>query len=231
MAKLRKPKKEKPDVVKFRPSASVVDSAKLDGYTQEEIDAAMQAVLQERELKREQEEAKKATVFQKLSAIWTLLSAGYIIVATIMFIVKDFVDSTMSYVLVAMLSVYVVVYIVLIALTVNDVKRAKKRVKVYKKFVGTFKVFANITFMVISATAMAGIARQTDAGRQVLEWIMFGITFLVALVQFALKTVSLITMAVKHYAGKKFHVSIERYVDGKKLKKTLKDRMKEKKYE
>jgi len=56
---------------------------------------------------------------------------------------------------------------------------------------------------------------------------LFGATFLVALVQLALKITKFVMKQVRAAVGKKYKVEVQRFVDGKKKRKTVADSVKE----
>lgn len=170
------------------------------------------------------EPSKRAKALAMASAIWTLISTLYSIVSVCSFVAKGWVDTTFSRVLIVMLAVYIVIFIVLIILTLKNPQKRKGDVKAYKKTLGIFKAFVNVVYLAISAVSMAGIASgETSLG----QWIVFGATFIIALVQLGLKLSSFIFKRVKKAVGKKFKVEVARYKDGKKQSKTATDSVEE----
>lgn len=211
---------------KFCPAPAAVDKTDMQNYTPQEIAEATQLVEQEEKI----EEEIKMSVLQKLSLLWTFISTGYMIVATVVFIAKDWIESTLSYVLICMLAVYIVVFIVLIVCAIEDARSVKKKLKFFKKLLGIFKVFANIVLLVLAATTMVGLAEKSGEPKQVIEWIMFGVTLFVAVIQFSLKAASLAMRVAAHGVAKRYKVKVERFKDGQRQKKHISDRIEEKKY-
>ena len=62
------------------------------------------------------------------------------------------------------------------------------------------------------------------------KWIVFGVTFFVALMQLVLKITKFVMKQVRKAVGKKFKVEIHKFVDGKKKKKSLADSVTEHDY-
>lgn len=169
----------------------------------------------------------KASKLSKLSAIWTLLSTAYAIVTTCLFVSRDWVSATVSYVLIAILSVYILAFIGLVVFVIRDPKRGAKTTKTYKKVLMIYKAFINVVFLILTAVSMAGMAANSMS---VGKWILFVLTFIVAVVQLGLKLTLFISGLIRRRLVKKFKVTIENYKDGTKKKRTVRDVMIEKKY-
>ena len=150
-------------------------------YSQEDVEKAQAFVEQE-------EKDKGMSVVQKLNVVWTIVSTLYAIASTCMFVAKKWVDSIYTYILIPMLAVLVITFVVLVVLTFKDKKKLKTNVKNYKKVLGIFKAFVNVFFLAISAVSMAGIATGETS---LVKWIVFGVTFFVALMQLVLKIIFL----------------------------------------
>lgn len=166
------------------------------------------------------EPSKREKAVALASAIWTLICTLYSIVSVCSFVAKGWVDTTFSRVLIVMLAVYIVIFIVLAVLTLKNPQKRKGDMKTYKKTLGIFKAFVNVVYLAISAVSMAGIASgETSLG----QWIVFGVTFAIALVQLGLKIASFAFKRIKKAVGKKFKVEVSRYQDGKKKSKTIAD--------
>lgn len=99
--------------------------------------------------------------------------------------------------------------------------------KNYKKVLGIFKAFVNVFFLAISAVSMAGIATGETS---LIKWIVFGVTFFVALMQLVLKITKFVMKQVRKAVGKKFKVEIHKFVDGKKKNKSIADAVTEQSY-
>lgn len=196
----------------FKPKAQEVKPIDQK-YSQEEIAAAQAIVEQE-------EKDKGMSVVQMLNVVWTIVSTLYAIASTCMFVAKKWVDSIYTYILIPMLAVLVITFVVLVVLTFKDKKKLKTNVKNYKKVLGIFKAFVNVFFLAISAVSMAGIATGETS---LVKWIVFGVTFFVALMQLVLKITKFVMKQVRKAVGKKFKVEIHKFVDGKKKKKSIAD--------
>lgn len=168
----------------------------------------------------DEKQSKKARTIALASAIWTIVCTLYSIVSVCSFVAKGWVDTTFSRVLVVMLVVYVIIFVVLVVLTVKNPEKRKGDVKAYKKTLGIFKAFVNVVYLAISAVSMAGLAwGETSLG----QWITFVATFLLAIVQLALKISSFVFKQVRKSVGKKFKVEVQRFSDGKKKSKQATD--------
>ena len=171
---------------------------------------------------------KKATVINKVSAIWTLLTTLYAIASTCLFIAKGWLSNAVSIVLICVLAVYVVVFIVLAVMTFKDVKGGAKRVKTYKKLLKIFKAAANIVLLSITAVSMVGMSLEGfDA---VSKLIAFIVTFVVAVIQLGLSIASLVMRLAKAHVAKRFKVEYVSFVDGRKQKKSMSQKFKESRY-
>ena len=127
--------------------------------------------------------------------------------------------------LLVILVVYIIAFVFLVALTVKDPKKAKLPIKYYKKGLKIFKAFANVVFLVLSAVSMAGIA---GGGMGIKEWIVFIATFMVAVVQLAIKVSLLVLNIVRRNLTSKYKVKVKRYVNGEEKKKKAVDVIEEK---
>lgn len=207
--------------IKARFSPKTQEVAPIDEkYSKEDIAAAQAQV----ELEQKD---KGMSVVQKLNVVWTIVSTIYAIVSTCMFVAKKWVDSSYAYALIPMLAVLIVTFAVLVALTFKDKKKLQSNVKNYKKVLGIFKAFVNVFFLAITAVSMVGLAKgETSVGK----WIVFGATFFVALVQLVLKITKFAMKLARKAVAKKFKVEVQRFVDGKKQKKTVADALNEQKY-
>lgn len=216
MAKKDKNKKLSPSPMKAR-------ELNVEGYTQEEIELATRLVMQERE--------KQMSVLQKFSIVWSFITALYTIIATIAFIVSGWIESTLSYVLMAMLALYIIVFCVLLGLGSRKPEKARVSAKIYRRLLSIFKTFANLVFLVLTAVSMAGLAGGgVGSGTSMGEWLAFGATFLVAIVQLALKITKFILKATKHSLSRKYNVKVARFVNGEKQENRLSDKMTERRY-
>lgn len=183
-----------------------------------------QAAMEQARKKRE----KKVGTISKLSAVWTLLSTLYAIASTCLFIAKGWVTHTVSIVLAVILAVYVIVFIVLAVMTVKDVKGGKKRIKNYKKALKIFKAVANIIFLSLTAVSMVGIS--ATGFKEIAKIVWFALSFAVAVIQLGLKISLIVLKAVRVHISKKFKVEFVRYVNGKRAKKGVRSKLKERGY-
>ncbi len=170
---------------------------------------------------------KETSTLRKISAIWTLVSTAYAIVTTCLFVSRDWVSSTVSYVLIAILAVYIAAFVGLIVYVVRDPKKGTKSTKTYKKVLGIFKAFINVVFLALTAVSLTGMAANDMS---VGKWIMFVLTFVVAVVQLGLKICLLVMKLVTKHIAKKYKVKIENYRDGSKKKNGAMDKLTERRY-
>ncbi len=196
------------------------------GYSKEEINQAVEIAKEE----YAKEQDKKLSILQKLGILWTFITTGYMICATISFIVEGFIDSTIMYVIIAALVVYLGAFIALIALSIQDAKKVKTKLKTYKKLLAIFKAFSNIAMLTLTATTMAGLAQNASGAPALVEWLMFGVTFFVAVVQCAIKLATFIISSSTRYVAKRYKVKVVNFIDGKVQKNSTKDKMTERKY-
>ncbi len=195
-------------------SASVM----VEGATHEEALAEQEVAV------GESKHVKKLTI---ASTVWSLISTAYAIVSTSMFLKSGWVEHELSYVLIVMLAVFVAIFIGLVVLSLKKPEKAKISIKTYKTLLKLFKSFANVAFLVLSAVSMAGIASD---GMSLIKWVMFGVTFFVAVVQLGLKLAMLMLKSIRHSIAKRYKVKIHNFKNGKKQKSTLRDKLNERTY-
>lgn len=82
-------------------------------------------------------------------------------------------------------------------------------------------------FLALTAVSMVGLAK---GEMSLIKWIMFGVSFFVAVVQLVLKITKVVMKAIRKRVAKKFKVEVQKYVDGKRQKKSVVDKMKENSY-
>ncbi len=152
---------------------------------------------------------------QIASFVWTLICVVYTIVSVILFMVNNWIPSRFNSALIALLAVWIVVFIVIVGVSLGTKNegKGKKALALYKKLIVIFKGLVNIMFLAISAVSMAGIAVQGFDG--VVQLLMFVFTFVVAIVQVALKISIMVIKAVYKHRGKKIAVKVVTFVDGK----------------
>lgn len=213
-----------PNVHSAANDAAVAQCASGVQNTSQEQAAIEKAAIEQARKKRE----KKVGVISKVSAVWTLLSTLYAIASTCFFIAKGWVTHTVSIVLAVILAVYVIVFVVLAVMTVKDVKGGKKRIKNYKKALKIFKAVANIIFLSLTAVSMVGIS--VTGFKEIAKIVWFALSFAVAVIQLGLKISLLILKAVRVHISRRFKVEFVRYVNGKKTKKGVRTKLKERGY-
>lgn len=171
--------------------------------------------------------SEEMTLFQKISTVWTFISAGYAVASTCSFIAKGWVDSVYAYALIPMLVVFIGVFIALVVMSVKNPQNAKSNVKTYKKILGIFKAFANVFLLAIGVVSMVGLALNQP---NLAKWIVFGITFAVALLQLVFKVTTFALKCAKRNTAKKYDVRVSAFRDGKKRRKSIADSVKENGY-
>jgi len=170
---------------------------------------------------------KKASVVNRIGMLWTLLSTVYAIFSTCVFIARGWVPHTVTYVLIGVLCAYVIAFIVLCVLSFKDPKSGKKHTKTYKKTLKIFKAIVNIVFLALTALSMVGM---TMTGMNVVKIIVFSLTFLVAAIQLGLSIARLLLRLTQLHIAKVYTVKVERFVDGRRKRKAVGDKLKENKY-
>lgn len=207
--------------IKFTPKEATAGKNKISNeYTSEEVEQATKEVIAE-------EEQKGLTTLQKVNVAWTLISTLYAISSVCTFIAKKWVDTAYTYALIPMLAVFIIVFIVLAVLTFKDPKKLKTSVKTYRTLLGIFKAFVNVFFLALTAVSMAGIATGKP---DLVKWIVFGCSVLVAFVQLSLKIAKFATKCAKRSLSKKYKVEMHNFKNGEKGKKTTADKIKESSY-
>lgn len=171
---------------------------------------------------------KKSSVVTKLSAIWTILSTLYAIVTTGIFIGRGWISHIASIVLLSILAVYICVFIVLVVFTFKDAKGGSKQVKIYRKTLKIFKAIANVVLLSLTAVSMVGMS--LEGIDQIAKLIFFIITFVVAVIQLALKITLFVMKLIRMMIAKAFKVEFYKFVDGKQKKKGIVSKVKESRY-
>lgn len=189
-------------------------------FSKEQIEQATADVQKE-------ENDKGLSIVQKLNVAWTVISTLYAIVSVCMFISKKWVESAYTYALIPMLAVFVIVFICLVVFTFKNSKKAQSNIKDYKKALGIFKASVNVMFLALTAVSMVGLAKGEMSP---IKWIMFGASFFVAVVQLVLKITKVVMKAIRKRVAKKFKVEVQKYVDGKRQKKSTADKLTENRY-
>lgn len=141
------------------------------------------------------------------------------IVCTGVLIGKKWVESPVTYALIGILAALLIILIVAVAYTRSDTKRGRRHLALYGKLIKLFKASVTIVFLVLSAIALAGVARSEPGA---LGWLTFAVTFLIAALQLAFQITLLILNFYHKRVGKKYEVKVVRFVDGKpKESKTI----------
>lgn len=202
----------------FRPKS------RLEAAPESERTQPLAESVQDEIYKRE----KKATVLNKVSAIWTLLTTLYAIASTCLFIAKGWLGGAVSIVLICILALYVVVFIGLAVMMFKDFRSGAKRVKTFKKLLKIFKAVANIILLIITAVSTVGMS--LGGFDAISKLIAFIITFAVAVIQLGLNIALLAMKLAKSYVAKRFKVEYVSFVDGRKQKKSIAQKFKESRY-
>ncbi len=193
----------------------VIDREK---YSEEEIELARRQVI---------EQDKKVSRLTLLSVIWTIVTTIYVIASTCTLLAKRWVDSTIAYVLIAILVLYIGVFIGLAAAALSNPKDGKKNVKGIKTALKILKPLMSIVLVALAVVELVGIAENIFD----LPKLMFMIfTLLVAVVQLALRFTLLAARIERSRVSKGYKVNLARYVDGKKKKKSVRQKLAEKRY-
>lgn len=171
---------------------------------------------------------KKSSVVTKLSAIWSILTTLYAIVTTGIFIGRGWISHVVSIVLVSILAVYICVFIVLIVFTFKDAKGGAKQVNIYRKTLKIFKAIANIVLLSLTAVSMVGMS--LEGINQIAKLIFFIFTFIVGVIQLALKITMFVMKLIRMRIAKAFKVEYYRFVDGRQKKKGVVSKVKESRY-
>lgn len=196
----------------------------IEEYERQRIKQVADAEVIGKELKREK---RKESTLSVLSLIWTLLSTVFAIASTCVYIGRRWVDTTLTYVLIAALALYVGIFIGFIVVAFQNPKQGKRDAKNYKKLISIFKSFVSLSFLVLSAIDMAALA-MSDVG--LVRWLMFGISFVVALVQLVLRIWLFIVGLIRRRLSKMYTVKIKNFVDGKLKRRSVADIYKEHSY-
>ncbi len=177
-----------------------------------------------KELKHEK---RKESTLSVISLIWTLLSTVFAIATTCVYIGRRWVDSVFNYVLIAALALYVGIFIGFVIVAFHNPKKGKRDAKSYKKVIQIFKSFVSLSFLVLTAIDMAALA-MSDVG--VVRWLMFVISFAVALIQLTLRIWLFIVGLIRRRLSKMYTVKIKNFVDGKLKRRSVADIYKEHSY-
>lgn len=171
---------------------------------------------------------KKASVLNKISAAWSLITSLYAIVSTCIFIARGWVSGAVSYGLIGVLAVYVAVFIGLAVLTFRNPRGGAKSVKIYKKLLKIFKALATIVYLVITAISLAAITKV--GSNEIVKWIVFVASFVMALVRLGLNIALLVIRIVRMRVARDFKVEVISFVDGNRVTKSVRNRLEERKY-
>ncbi len=165
------------------------------------------------------EETKQRKEFvDKLSFFFSIIGNLYAIGSTCFILANRWVNAVAGFVLIALLCVYVVVLVALVIRYRVNARRGKRTIRLYGWALKLFKGVVTLTYFgltVVSMTAMYA-AGDMQAG----EFAVFIISFIVAVVQIALKIASIVLSVTLNAVSKKFKVEMHRYVDGQKQKLT-----------
>lgn len=171
--------------------------------------------------------AKRKARLERVIFVWTIISTLYTIAATCWLIGSGWVERPTAYVLASILCIYILLFVIILVLSKKNPDRSRKSLSYYRKFLKLFRTCANITFLILSAISMAGMAH--EGLQSIQQWFLFTLTFAVAVFQLALKIALLILTFSRKRLGKRFSVEVSSFVNGKR-KKTLAHKISEKTY-
>ncbi len=168
---------------------------------------------------------KDNAALRRFDKFWTLFSSLYAVITTSVFIAKGWISELAGYVLAGLLIFYILLFTIVVFMTYRRgyTDKSAKAVKYLKRFLKIFKSLTNITFLVLSAVSMAAVA--TGSLEDIKKWLIFIVTFMVAILQLALKLTKLFLHLYHRHIAKAYSVNVTRFVDGKQQKTTLKDKI------
>lgn len=204
----------------FKPSTYDVHSNNLEGYSQEDVARAKEAV--------EREMAGKNKRLRDFEIAWTIISTIFAIISTSILLSKKWVEGVVSYVILGLLIAYVIGFIVMCAAIYRHPYNTSG-LKVYGKALKIFKALANMAFLVLTLMTMIAIVKENKT-LNVAQWLIFFGNLIVAVVQLIIKIISLVRFLAMRHTAKNYSVKVMRYVDGEEQKKTHKDIRYEKKF-
>lgn len=209
-------KKKKPAYIpkEYQP----VDNIDRTTYSDEEIENAKQAVA---------EQSKQVKELSRLSVIWTCVSTIYAIVSTSLLISRNWVNSTVSYVLIGILALYVAIFIGAAVAAIISPKAGKKSLKGLKTAIGMLKPAMSVVLVALSIAQIVGVSGDAFTISK-LPFMIFSI--LVPFLQVAFKFALFVVKARTKRISRTYRVRVERYVNGKRTKKSVKAKFKEKRY-
>lgn len=204
---------------KFKPAEYKVEVVDRSGFSEQQIAEAEAAAAADE---------KRAASLNVLNKIWTLFSTVYVIASTASLLGKHEVhNAVLTIALIVALAVYACAFIGLIAFWASSPQKAENGTKTFKAALKVFKAFVNVMFLVLSAVEMAALAQ---SGIGFGKWALFSITLAVAILQAAIKAALFFAKINRNVSKRRYRVKVERYVDGKKQKKKLKDKLEERRY-
>ena len=204
----------------FKPSTYDVHSNNLEGYSQEDVARAREAV--------EREMAGKNKRLRDFEIAWTVISTTFAIISTSILLSKKWVEGVVSYVILGLLIAYVIGFIVMCAAIYRH-PYSTSGFKVYSKALKIFKTLANMAFLVLTFMTMIAIVKENKT-LNVAQWLIFFGNLIIAVVQLIIKIISLVRFLAMRHTAKNYSVKVMRYVDGEEQKKTRQDIRYEKKF-
>lgn len=211
--------KKKDKQPKYSPNDyTPVDNIDRENFSDEEIE------LMRAEVKAND---KRVKGLNTLSVIWTFVSTVYAIVSTCLLISRRWVESKISYVLLGILVLYVGIFIGFAVAAFASPKQGKKNMKGLKTALKFLKPIMSIVLIALSVTEIIAIAHDAFSIAKIIFMVL---TMLVAFVQLFLRVLLLVAKIKAKRVAKGFEVRLERYVDGIKKKKSLLNKLREKRY-
>ncbi len=211
-------KKKKQDSNYIPKNYEVVDNIDREKYSDDEI-----------EVVRKEVEAQDKCVkgLSVVSVIWTFISTVYAIASTCVLISRRWVESKISYVLIGILVLYVGIFIGVAVAAFTSPKEGKKNMKGLKTTLKFLKPIMSIVLVALAVTELVAVAVEPLSIPRV---IVMSFTMFVAFVQLVLRVLLVFAQIRAKKIAKGYRVRLERYVDGKKRKKGLATKIKEKQY-
>lgn len=211
-----KDKNQKPNYIPK--DYETVDNIDREKYSEEEINEARKSV---------EEHNKRVKGLSVLSMIWTCLSTIYAIASTIVLLARRWVENTVSYVLIGILVLYVGMFIGVAVAAFANPKAGKKPLKGFKTALKFLKPIMSIVLVALAITELVGIASDSLSIPKIVFMVA---TILIAAGQLAIRIWLACAKIKAKKVAKGFKVRIERYVDGKKKKKSVVTKIKEKQF-
>lgn len=211
-------KKDRSNAAYVPKDYEVVDKIDKQKFSDEDIELAKKQV---------EAQNKRVKGLSVLNVVWTFLSTVYAIASTCVLISRRWVESRISYVLIGILVLYVGIFIGVAIAAFSSPKDGNKSLKGLKHALKFLKPIMSIVLIALAIAEVIAIAEEAFSIPKILFMI---VTMLVAFLQLVLRATLLVAKMQAKKVAKGFEVRMERYVDGKKKKKSLGTKLKEKRY-